>query len=195
VCVPRNMTQAAGFYNTLLLGDDPGLVIEVLNGYRIKEPVPDNLDRITVPLGVPEILRAGADVTVVTYGACVRLALEAAELLSRYGIEIELIDVRTLLPFDRGRLLRSSLERTNAILFLDEDVPGGATAFMMQQVLEGQGGYELLDAPPRTLSAQPHRSAYGSDGDFFCKPNVNDIYAAVYGLMHERNPRRYPSYR
>lgn len=192
VLVPRNMTQAAGFYNTLLQGDDPGLVVEVLNGYRLKETMPDNIGEFTVPIGVPEVLRAGEDVTLVTYGACCQIALQAAEKLHRVGIEVEVIDVQSLLPFDRHGRILESLKKTSRILFLDEDVPGGATAYMMQQVLEGQGGYWWLDAEPRTLSAAPHRPAYGADGAYFSKPNIEDVFAAVYEMMHETEPARYP---
>ncbi|MCS6910523.1 MAG: thiamine pyrophosphate-dependent enzyme [Anaerolineales bacterium] len=192
VLVPRNMTQAAGFYNTLLLSDEPGLVVEVLNGYRLKERRPDNLAEFTIPLGVPEVLRPGHDVTLVTYGACCRLALEAAQLLAGVGIETEVIDVRSLLPFDRFGMIGESLRKTNRIVFVDEDVPGGATAYMLQEVLEKQGGYRYLDSPPRTLTAQPHRPAYGSDGDYWSKPNVEQIFEAVYDLMHESDPAAYP---
>ncbi|HZF12285.1 MAG TPA: thiamine pyrophosphate-dependent enzyme [Thermoanaerobaculia bacterium] len=192
VCVPRNMTQAAGFYNTLLAGDDPGLVVEVLNGYRVKERLPANVGEFTLPLGVPEVLRPGSDVTVVTYGALCRIALEAAELLARVGIEIELIDVQTLLPFDLPGRIGESLQKTSRVLFLDEDVPGGATAYMVQQVLEVQGGFTWLDAPPRTLTAAPHRPAYGSDGDYFSKPNRESIFEAVYEMMHEADPAGWP---
>jgi pyruvate/2-oxoglutarate/acetoin dehydrogenase E1 component/TPP-dependent pyruvate/acetoin dehydrogenase alpha subunit len=192
VCVPRNMTQAAGFYNTLLAGDDPGVVIEVLNGYRTKERLPANIGEMTVPLGVPEVLRAGRDVTVVTYGACCRIALEAADLLAQVGIEIEIVDVQTLLPFDRDGRILDSLRRTNRIVFMDEDVPGGATAYMLQQVLEAQGGYAWLDAEPRTLSGAEHRPAYGSDGDYWSKPNREQLFETVYELMHEASPAAYP---
>lgn len=192
VLVPRNMTQAAGFYNTLLLSDEPGLVVEVLNGYRLKERRPDNLAEFTIPLGVPEVLRPGSDVTLVTYGACCRLALEAAQLLAGVGIETEVIDVRSLLPFDRFGMIGESLRKTNRIVFVDEDVPGGATAYMLQEVLEKQGGYRYLDSPPRTLTAQPHRPAYGSDGDYWSKPNVEQIFETVYDLMHESDPATYP---
>jgi pyruvate/2-oxoglutarate/acetoin dehydrogenase E1 component/TPP-dependent pyruvate/acetoin dehydrogenase alpha subunit len=192
VCVPRNMTQAAGFYNTLLAGDDPAMVVEVLNGYRQKERLPDNIGELTVPLGVPEVLRAGEDVTVVTYGACCRIALEAAELLARVGVEIEVVDVQTLLPFDREGSILRSLRKTNRIVFLDEDVPGGATAYMLQQVIEGQGGYAWLDSEPRTLAAQAHRPAYGSDGDYWSKPNREQVFETVYELMHEVDPAAYP---
>jgi pyruvate/2-oxoglutarate/acetoin dehydrogenase E1 component/TPP-dependent pyruvate/acetoin dehydrogenase alpha subunit len=192
VCVPRNMTQAAGFYNTLLAGDDPGLVVEVLNGYRTKERLPANIGEMTVPLGVPEVLREGRDATVVTYGACCRIALEAAERLAQAGIEIELVDVQTLLPFDRGGRILDSLRKTNRIVFMDEDVPGGATAYMLQQVLEAQGGYAWLDAEPRTLTGAEHRPAYGSDGDYWSKPNREQLFEVVYELMHEAKPAAYP---
>ncbi len=192
VLVPRNMTQAAGFYNTLLQGDDPGLVVEVLNGYRLKETLPDNIGEFTVPVGVPEVLRAGTDVTVVTYGACCRVALTAAQKLHQVGIEVEVLDVQSLLPFDRyGRILES-LKKTSRILFLDEDMPGGTTAYMMQQVLEEQGGYWWLDSEPRTLSAAPHRPAYGSDGAYFSKPNVEAVFDVIYDMMHEAEPARFP---
>jgi pyruvate/2-oxoglutarate/acetoin dehydrogenase E1 component/TPP-dependent pyruvate/acetoin dehydrogenase alpha subunit len=191
VCVPRDMVQAAGMYNTLFKGDDPALVIEVLNGYRLKEKVPENLTEFTIPLGVPEILAVGLDVTLVTYGACVRIAEEAMKLLEPLGISVELIDVRTLLPFDTHQVIRSSIEKTNAVLFVDEDVPGGATAYLMQQVLEGQDAYSFLDAAPRTLSGQHNRGAYGSDGDYWCKPSAEDIAEAVLTMMKERAPWRF----
>ncbi len=192
VCVPRDMTRAIGFYNTLLAGDDPAIVIEVLNGYRSKERLPANVGEMRLPLGVPEVLREGRDLTVVTYGACCRLALEAAELLARVGIEIEIVDVQTLLPFDREGAILHSLKKTNRVLFLDEDVPGGASAYMMQQVLEVQQGYAWLDSEPRTLASQPHRPAYGSDGDYFSKPNREQIFETAYELMHEAGPKRFP---
>jgi pyruvate/2-oxoglutarate/acetoin dehydrogenase E1 component/TPP-dependent pyruvate/acetoin dehydrogenase alpha subunit len=192
VCVPRNMTQAAGFYNLLLQGDDPALVVEVLNGYRLKEKVPSNLGEFTVPLGVPEVLREGKDVTLVTYGACCRIALEAAERLARFGIGTEVIDVQTLLPFDRHARIVESLKKTNRIVFLDEDVPGGASATMLQEVIEKQGGYHWLDAEPRTLTAKEHRPAYGSDGDYWSKPNRETVFEAVYELMHEAKPEKFP---
>jgi pyruvate/2-oxoglutarate/acetoin dehydrogenase E1 component/TPP-dependent pyruvate/acetoin dehydrogenase alpha subunit len=192
VLVPRNLTQAGGFYNTLLRAEEPGLVIEPLNGYRLKERLPDNLAEMTVPLGVPEILRPGTDVTVVTYGSCCRIALDAAEKLSKAGIEIEVIDVQSLLPFDRNGMIVEALKKTNRVLFLDEDVPGGTTAYMLQQVIEKQGGYYHLDSAPRTLAAQPHRPAYGSDGDYWSKPNAETVFDAVYAIMHEVNPAKYP---
>jgi len=193
VCVPRNMVQAAGMFNTLLRSDDPALLIEVLNGYRLKERLPDNIGEFTVPFGQPEVLREGRDVTLVTYGACCRLAIEAAEMLTQVGIDLEVIDVQTLDPFDLEGRVRVSLEKTNRIVFLDEDVPGGTTAYMMQKVLEAQGGFDWLDAPPRTLSAQAHRPAYGSDGDYFSKPNREQIFTTVYDLMHQSDPPRFPS--
>ena len=192
ILVPRNMTQAAGFYNTLLQGDEPGVVVEVLNGYRLKEKMPDNIGAITVPLGVPEILRQGADVTVVTYGALCRIALEAARLLGEVDIDVEVIDVQSLMPFDVHGKILESLKKTSRILFLDEDVPGGATAYMMQEVIEKQGGFYWLDSEPRTLSAKPHRPPYGTDGNYFSKPNVEDVFEAIYELMNEADPANYP---
>ncbi|MCM2316271.1 MAG: thiamine pyrophosphate-dependent enzyme [Thermoanaerobaculia bacterium] len=194
VCVPRNMVQAAGFYNTLLQSDDPGLVIEVLNGYRVKEKLPDNIGEFTVPLGVPEVLREGNDVTLVTYGATCRIVMEAAELLARVGIDAEVIDVQTLLPFDLGGRIVESIRKTNRVVFVDEDVPGGGSAYMLQEVLERQKGYELLDSEPRTLASKAHRPAYGSDGDYFSKPNREEVFATVYELMHEAAPGKYPMF-
>ncbi len=192
VLVPRNFVQAAGLYNTMLLSDEPALLIEVLNGYRQKERLPDNIGSLTVPLGVPEIIRPGQDVTLVTYGACCRIALEAAEKLSGVGIDIEVIDVQTLLPFDIHSAILESLKRTGHILFVDEDVPGGTTAYMLQQVIEKQNGYSWLDSPPRTMPGAEHRPAYGSDGDYWSKPNAETIFQAVYEMMHEVSPSRYP---
>ena len=193
VCVPRNMTQAAGFYNTLFRGDNPGLVVEVLNGYRLKERVPDNIGEFTVPLGVPEVLREGTDATLVTYGACCAIALDAALALDELGVSCEVIDVQTLNPFDTGQTLVRSLEKTHALVCVDEDVPGGASAFMLQQVLEKQGGWWHLDAAPRTLAASPNRPAYGPDGDYFSKPNRESIVEAVYAVVRERQPWRFPA--
>jgi pyruvate/2-oxoglutarate/acetoin dehydrogenase E1 component len=192
VCVPRDMTRAAAFYNTMLRSDDSALVIEVLNGYRRKEKLPDNVGEMTLPLGVPEVLREGGDVTVVTYGACCRVVLEAAEDLAEVGIETEVIDVQTLLPFDRAGKIGESLRKTNRVVFVDEDVPGGATAYMMQQVLEGQNGYAWLDSEPRTLSGKEHRPAYASDGDYWSKPNAEEVFRTVYELLHEAEPARFP---
>lgn len=192
VCVPRDMTQAAGFYNTLLASDEPGLVIESLNGYRLKEKLPSNLGDCKVALGRPEVMLEGSDLTLVTYGSMVRMAVEAANQLNEFGISVEVIDVQTLLPFDMNHSIRESLEKTNRILFVDEDVPGGASAYMMQKVLEEQGGYYLLDSEPKTLTSKEHRPAYGSDGDYFSKPSLEDIFDAAYALMHEANPDQYP---
>jgi pyruvate/2-oxoglutarate/acetoin dehydrogenase E1 component/TPP-dependent pyruvate/acetoin dehydrogenase alpha subunit len=192
VLVPRNFTQAAGMYNTLMQGDDPALVIEPLNAYRLKEKLPDNLGEYTIALGQPELLREGTDLTLVTYGSMCRIALEAATQLASLGIEVEVIDVQTLLPFDLDHHIVQSVQKTNRVLFVDEDFPGGASAYMMQQVLEGQNAYRWLDSAPKTLSAQAHRPAYGSDGDYFSKPNVEDIVETVYGLMQEADPRRFP---
>ena len=193
ILVPRDMTRAAGFYNTLLKADEPAVLIEVLNGYRLKERLPDNIGELTVPLGVPEVLRAGADVTVVTYGACCRIAMDAAGKLQQVGIEAEIIDVQCLLPFDIQGRIAESLAKTNRVLFLDEDVPGGASAYMLQQVIEKQAGYYHLDSSPRTLSGTAHRPAYGSDGDYWSKPNAESVFDAVYAMMHEVDPQRYPA--
>jgi len=192
VLVPRNMTQAIGFYNTLLQGDDPAVVVEVLSGYRLRERRPENIGDFSIPLGVPEVLRKGADLTLVTYGTCCRIALEAGERLAQVGIDLEVIDVQSLLPFDRPGVILDSLKKTNRILFADEDVPGGTTAYMFQQVLEGQDGYIWLDSPPRTLSGKSHRPAFGSDGDYWSKPNVEQVITVVYEMMHEVDPTTYP---
>jgi 2-oxoisovalerate dehydrogenase E1 component len=192
--VPRDMTRAAGFYNTLLLAEEPALVIEVLNGYRLRERLPDNLGEFTLPLGVPEVLRSGEDITLVTYGACCRVVLEAAEVLSQLGVQAEVIDVQSLLPFDLHGRIVESLKKTGRIIFIDEDVPGGATAYMLREVIEGQGGYAWLDSPPRTLPGTAHRPAYGSDGDYWSKPNVEQVVEAAYEMMHEVDPASYPLY-
>jgi pyruvate/2-oxoglutarate/acetoin dehydrogenase E1 component/TPP-dependent pyruvate/acetoin dehydrogenase alpha subunit len=192
VLVPRDMTRAAGFYNTLLLADEPAIVVEVLNGYRVKERLPDNIAEMTLPLGVPETIRAGRDVTIVTYGACCRIVLDAAEKLNKVGIDVEVIDVQTLLPFDIHGKIVESLKKTNRILFVDEDVPGGASAYMLQEVIEKQGGYFHLDSPARTLTGTAHRPAYGSDGDYWSKPNAESIFNAAYEMMREVDPGQYP---
>ncbi len=192
VLVPRNLTQAAGFYNMLLKTDNPALVVEVLNGYRLKERLPDNLQEVLLPPGLPEILRPGRDVTLVTYGACVRIALEAAEKLAEIGIEAEVIDVQSLLPFDTPGMICESVKKTSRVVFIDEDVPGGTTAYMLQQVLEAQGAYQWLDSRPVTISGTAHRPAYGSDGDYWSKPNRDAIFRAVYALMHEARPAHFP---
>lgn len=193
VLVPRDMTRAAGFYNTLLKSDEPALVVEVLNGYRVKERLPENIGEITVPLGVPEIIREGKDVTIVTYGACCRIVLDAADKLSKHNIDVEVIDVQSLMPFDIHSQIVESLKKTNRILFVDEDVPGGTSAYMMQEVIEKQGGYFHLDSPAKTLSAKAHRPAYGSDGDYWSKPNAESVFDAVYEMMNEVDPSEYPS--
>ncbi len=192
VCVPRDLTTAAGFYNTLLEGDDPALIIEPLNAYRSKEKMPNNLGEFKTPLGVPEVLKEGTDLTIVSYGSTCNIALQAVEELDALGISAELIDVRTLMPFDSNELISDSLAKTNKILFLDEDVKGGATAFMMQKVLEEQGGYYHLDVEPRTLSAKDHRPAYGTDGDYFSKPSLDDMVEAAYNLMRDVAPEQFP---
>lgn len=185
ICVPRNMTQAVGIYNTLLQSDDPGLVIEPLNAYRLKEALPENLDTFTVPLGVPEVLRSGTDVTLVTYGSCVRIAQEASERLQGAGISVELIDVQTLWPFDLEHRIGASLRKTNRLVVLDEDVPGGAAAYITQHILEEQAGYFQLDAQPTTITATHHRPPYGDDGNYLAKPNAEDVVERVYALVRE----------
>ena len=191
LAVPRDMTRAAGFYNTLFRGDNPAIVIEVLRGYRLKEVLPDNVGDFCLPLGVPEVLRVGTDVTVVTYGACCAIAMEAAKDLEALDIDVEVIDVQTLAPFDLPGIVAKSVAKTSAVVFLDEDVPGGASAFMMQQCLEAQGAWCHLDAPPRTVTGSATRSAYGTDGEYFTKPGREDVITAVHALMHEREPNRF----
>lgn len=192
VCVPRNLTETAGFYNTLMQGDDPALVIEPLNGYRLKEKLPINLGEFTVPLGIPNIISEGSDITVVSYGSTCNIIEAVLPDLDSAGISVELIDVRTLLPFDRNLMILESLKKTNRILFVDEDVPGGATAFMMQKVIDEQGGYRYLDSNVKCLSAKAHRPPFGNDGDYFSKPSADDIFEAVYDIMNEGNPGKYP---
>ena len=194
VLVPRDMTRAAGFYNTLMQSDEPAIVVECLNGYRLKETLPTNLSSFTVPVGVPETLIEGNDVTVITYGSCVRIAQDGIKLLNEKGISVELIDVQSLLPFDVHHNIVESLKKTNKVVFMDEDVKGGATGFMMQKVLEEQGGYQYLDSAPRTLTSQDHRPAYGTDGDYFSKSNPEELFDLVYGMMSENNPSAYPSF-
>jgi pyruvate/2-oxoglutarate/acetoin dehydrogenase E1 component len=193
IIVPRNFTQAAGFYNTLIKGDDPALVVEPLNAYRQKEMLADNIGDICIPLGKPEILKEGKDITVVTYGSMCRIVMEAATQLHHLGIEVEVIDVQTLLPFDIDHQILESVKKTNSVIFADEDVPGSASAFMMQQVLEGQNAYRWLDSAPVTISAKPHRPPYGSDGDYFTKPNVDDVIEVAYKIMQERDPKHFPA--
>jgi len=193
VCVPRNMTQAAGMYNTLFRSDEPALVIECLNGYRIKERMPVNVGEFTVPLGKAEVVKHGRDVTVVSYGSTLRVVQEASAELEKMGISIEIVDPQTLQPFDEDHLCAQSLSKTNKLLVVDEDVPGGASAFILQQILEVQNGYYHLDGQPRTLTAKAHRPPYGSDGDYFSKPSADDVIEAVYAIMHEANPGVYPN--
>ncbi|RYZ26268.1 MAG: transketolase, partial [Chitinophagaceae bacterium] len=185
VCVPRNMTQAVGMYNTLLRSNDPAIVVECLNGYRLKEKLPANLLDYTVPLGVPEFVKEGTDITLVSYGSTLRVVVEAAQTLDKFGISCEVIDVQTLLPFDLQHKILDSLKKTNRIAFIDEDVPGGATAYMFQKVMEEQGGYKFLDVAPRTISAKAHRPPYGSDGDYFSKPNTEEITTVVKAMLAE----------
>lgn len=193
VCVPRNLTQAAGFYNTLLQGDDPAIVIEPLNGYRTKEHIPSNLGEFTTPLGIPETMHEGTDITIVSYGSTCNLALQAVQQLAEVEISAELIDVRTLLPFDINHSIVESLKKTNRLLIVDEDVPGGASAFILQQILEEQKGYYYLDAEPTTLSSKAHRPAYGTDGDYFSKPSVEEIFDTTYRIMSESDSEKYPA--
>jgi pyruvate/2-oxoglutarate/acetoin dehydrogenase E1 component len=192
VCVPRDMTRASGFYNTLLEGDDPAIVIEPLNGYRIKEKKPENIGEYKLPLGVPEILFAGTDITVVSYGSTLKVAMDTVDHLKKHDISIELIDIQTLLPFDSNNMILESVKKTGKILFLDEDVPGGTTAYMMQQVMENQNAWFYLDSAPRTLSGKNHRPAYSTDGDYFSKPSDEDIFETVYDMMRESDPARFP---
>jgi 2-oxoisovalerate dehydrogenase E1 component len=193
ILVPRNMTQAAGFYNTMLKSDDPAVIIECLNGYRLKERLPDNIGEFTVPLGVPEKLRAGSDITIVTYGSMCRVVMEAAEELDKVGVSCEVIDVQTLLPFDIHHSIIDSVKKTSRIVFADEDVPGGATSFMMQEVLEVQNAYQYLDSKPVTITAKEHRPAYASDGDYFTKPSVEVVFEKIYEVMRDADPEKYPS--
>ena len=193
VCVPRNMTQASGMYNTLLQGDDPALVIEPLKVYGLRVDKPNNMGKFRIPLGVPEVMIEGKDITVVTYGACVRIAEKAAEQLAEFDIHMELIDVQTLLPFDLDHIILESVKKTGRVLFFDEDVPGGATAYMMQNVLEEQKAYYYLDSEPTTVTAHEHRPAYSSDGDYFSNPNAEDVFEAIYRIMNESDPEKYPA--
>jgi len=193
ICVPRDMTQAAGMYNVLLRGDEPALVIECLNGYRLKERLPANVGEFTVQLGKAEILKQGTDMTVVSYGSTLRIVMEAAKELEKLGINIEVIDPQTLYPFDTDNVCGASLKKTSKLLIVDEDLPGAASAYILQRVLEGQKGYYSLDAQPRTLCSKEHRPPYGSDGDYFSKPSLDDIIEVVYSLMNEADPHKYPA--
>ena len=193
VLVPRNMTKAAGFYNTLLEGDDPALVVECLNGYRLKEELPKNLGEFKTPIGEVEVIKEGTDITILSYGSTLRLVEEAAKDLQQVGINAEIVDAQSLLPFDKNHYTVKSLAKTNRLLVVDEDVPGGASAYLLQQVLENQNGYIHLDSKPQTLSAKAHRPAYGTDGDYFSKPSTEDIFEKVYEIMHEANPNKFKS--
>jgi len=193
VLVPRNMTKAAGFYNTLLETDEPALLIECLNGYRLKEKMPTNLGAFKTPIGVVETIKEGTDITLVSYGSTLRLVEQAAKELLEKGIDCEIIDIQSLLPFDVNQDIVKSIMKTNRLLVVDEDVPGGASAFIMQQILEVQNAYDYLDSKPQTLTSKEHRPAYGTDGDYFSKPSAEDIYEKVYGVMSEVNPKQYPS--
>ncbi|WDF54326.1 thiamine pyrophosphate-dependent enzyme [Mucilaginibacter sp. KACC 22063] len=192
LCVPRDMTQAAGMYNTLLRGDEPAIVVESLNGYRLKEKLPANPGEFTVPLGKAEILREGADITVISYGSTLRIVQEAAAELEKLGVDIEIIDPQTLYPFDKDGICIKSLQKTSKLLIIDEDVPGGASAYILQKILEAQGGYYLMDSQPRTLCAKEHRPPYGSDGDYFSKPSLDDVIETAYQMMNETNPDKFP---
>ena len=192
LCVPRNMTQAAGMYNTLLNSDDPAIVVECLNGYRLKEKLPNNLPEMRVPLGVPEVIRDGRDITIVTYGSMCRIVMEAARQLEEIDISVEVIDVQTLLPFDVSHRIVESIKKTNRVIFADEDMPGGGSAYMMQHVLDDQNAYRYLDSKPVCMSAVPHRPAYSSDGDYFSKPNAENVFDTAYTMMNEFNPERFP---
>ena len=192
ILVPRNMTQAAGMYNMLLDGNDPALVIESLNGYRLKEKLPNNLGEFRIQLGKVEIIRRGKDITVISYGSTLRIVIKAAEELHKMGIDIEVIDIQSLIPFDLSSDIRKSIEKTNRLLIIDEDVPGGGTAYILNELLEKQNIFSLLDSKPKTISAKSHRPAYGSDGDYFSKPNYDDIIEAANEIMSEFNPKKFP---
>ncbi|MEZ2414364.1 thiamine pyrophosphate-dependent enzyme [Muriicola sp. E247] len=195
ILVPRNMTKAAGFYNTLLKSDEPALVIESLNGYRLKEPKPSNLGELCTPIGRVETVKEGSDITVLSYGSTLRIVMEVASELKEVGIDAEIIDAQSLLPFDLEKDVLRSIQKTNRLLIVDEDVPGGCAAYLMQEIIEKQGAFQYLDSPPQTLSANSHRPAYASDGDYFSKPNAEDIFEKIYQIMHEVNPTDYPSLR
>ncbi|HLW15478.1 MAG TPA: transketolase C-terminal domain-containing protein, partial [Flavobacteriaceae bacterium] len=193
ILTPRNMTKAAGFYNTLLESDEPGLIIECLNGYRLKEELPNNLGEFRTPIGVVETLREGTDITVVSYGSTLRLVKDAAKELAEHNISVEIIDTQSLLPLDIRHDIVKSLEKTNRLLVVDEDVPGGASSYIVQEVIENQNGYKYLDSMPQTLTAKAHRPAYGTDGDYFSKPSMDDIFEKIYSIMHEVDPAKYPT--
>ena len=193
VLVPRNMTKAAGFYNTLLETDEPALVIECLNGYRLKEKMPNNLGNFKTPIGVVETIKSGTDITVVSYGSTLRIVQQAAKELLEMGIDVEIIDAQSLLPFDINQDVLKSITKTNRLLIVDEDVPGGASAYLLQQIIDAQNGYDYLDSKPQTLTAKAHRPSYGTDGDYFSKPSVEDVFEKIYAIMHEAKPSQFPS--
>jgi len=193
--VPRNMTKAAGFYNTLLQGDEPALVVECLNGYRLKEKMPLNIGEFKTPIGVVETVKQGKDITLVSYGSTLRIVELAAKELQSLDIDAEVIDVQSLLPFDLNHDIAKSLAKTNRVMVIDEDVPGGASAYILNEILNTQNGYQYLDSQPKTLTAKAHRPAYGTDGDYFSKPSVEDVFEAVYNVMHELNPVDFPKLR
>ncbi|NNG09302.1 MAG: transketolase [Arenibacter sp.] len=195
ILVPRNMTKAAGFYNTLLKGNEPALLIESLNGYRLKEPKPNNLGELSTPIGVVEVIQPGQDITLLSYGSTLRIVMQAALELKEVGIDAEVVDAQSLMPFDLGHDVLKSLKKTNRLLVIDEDVPGGCSAYLVHEIVEKQGAYQYLDSAPQTLTAQPHRPAYATDGDYFSKPNAEDIFEKVYAIMHESNPSAFPKLR
>jgi len=192
ILVPRNMTQAAGFYNTLMQLEQPAVVVESLNGYRLKENAPTNLGEFTISLGKVECLKEGTDLTVISYGSTLRIVEAAAESIAKVGISVEVIDIQSLIPFDLGEEIQNSIAKTNRIMIVDEDVPGGATSYILQQLIEKQNIFPLLDTAPVLLSAKAHRPAYGGDGDYYSKPSEDDVYEAMYSMMHESDPSRFP---
>jgi pyruvate/2-oxoglutarate/acetoin dehydrogenase E1 component len=192
ILVPRNMTQAAGFYNTLLQANQPAIIIECLNGYRIKEKMPSNLGEFSLPIGEIEILKPGIDITLISYGSTLRIVQQVAVDLEKYEISAEVIDIQTLLPFDIKCEIKKSVEKTSRLVIIDEDMPGGGSAYILQQLMDNQNIYQYLDTQPKLISAKPHRPAYGEDGDYFSKPSADDIYEEVYEIMHETNPSKFP---
>jgi pyruvate/2-oxoglutarate/acetoin dehydrogenase E1 component len=195
ILTPRNMTKAAGFYNTLLQGDDPALVVECLNGYRLKEKMPNNLSEINTPIGVVETVKEGTDITLVSYGSTLRMVEQTAKELLSVGIDAEIIDIQSLLPFDINHDIVKSVSKTGRFMVIDEDVPGGASAYILNEILNTQNAYQFIDSAPKTLTAKAHRPAYGNDGDYFSKPSIEDIFEAVYDVMHEANPTDFPKLR
>jgi len=193
LCVPRDMTKAAGFYNTLMAANEPAMVIECLNSYRVKEKLPTNMGEFRTPLGIPEITRKGNDLTIVTYGSTWRIVTEAAKQLEQLDINVEVIDVQTLVPLDINSMIVESVKKTNRLLVVDEDVPGGASAYILQNIIEDQKAFFHLDSEPQTLAAKAHRCAYGKDGDYFSKPSIEDVFEKVYNMMHEVDPLKFPN--